>query len=168
MGCHAIVIVGWGIEKSEIKLDNGRILKNTPYWIVRNSWTSNWGINGYFKIAMSNIQNGNRINSDTALETINDLFIDNQKIEMGGVILFKPGNIKPYKTQRKDCSEKNTCDEKSPFSNNNTNPTISPISPTKFPSNSQKTSDETDYILKFIYISALFLFFLFLLSRLRK
>ncbi|CAF0964002.1 unnamed protein product, partial [Didymodactylos carnosus] len=36
---HAITIVGYGT-------DNGR-----DYWLVRNSWGSNWGLDGYFKIA---------------------------------------------------------------------------------------------------------------------
>jgi len=170
MGCHAIVVVGWGIEKSEIKLDDGSVLKNTPYWIVRNSWTSNWGFNGYFKIAMSHIQNGKEVNPDTSLGTINDVMIENQNVEMGGIILFKPSDIKPYKKERTDCNEKKPCSEKSPFTNNNTLPPVSTIAPTKAPSksNSQKNSDERDYILKFIYLMILFLFVLFLLSRLRK
>ncbi|CAF3796512.1 unnamed protein product [Rotaria sordida] len=37
---HAITIVGYGTE-------NGK-----DYWLVRNSWGSNWGLNGYFKIAL--------------------------------------------------------------------------------------------------------------------
>lgn len=36
---HAVVIVGYGI-------DGG-----TPYWIVRNSWNSGWGENGYIRLA---------------------------------------------------------------------------------------------------------------------
>jgi cathepsin B len=36
---HAVVIVGWGE-------DNGK-----KYWLVRNTWGTDWGDNGYFKIA---------------------------------------------------------------------------------------------------------------------
>ncbi|CAF4844417.1 unnamed protein product [Rotaria socialis] len=36
---HAIAIVGYGTE-------NGQ-----DYWLVRNSWGADWGLNGYFKIA---------------------------------------------------------------------------------------------------------------------
>ncbi|GJQ79400.1 hypothetical protein Trydic_g16259 [Trypoxylus dichotomus] len=38
LGGHAIRILGWGVE-------NG-----TPYWLIANSWNSDWGDNGYFKI----------------------------------------------------------------------------------------------------------------------
>jgi cathepsin B len=38
LGGHAISIHGWGEE-------NG-----TPYWLVKNSWTTGWGDDGYFKI----------------------------------------------------------------------------------------------------------------------
>jgi len=38
VGGHAIRILGWGIE-------NG-----TPYWLIANSWNSDWGDNGYFRI----------------------------------------------------------------------------------------------------------------------
>ncbi|KAJ8968625.1 hypothetical protein NQ314_002205 [Rhamnusium bicolor] len=37
-GGHAIKILGWGVEK------------NTPYWLVANSWNTDWGDKGYFKI----------------------------------------------------------------------------------------------------------------------
>jgi len=38
LGGHAVKIVGWGTEK------------NTPYWIVANSWSTTWGEDGYFRI----------------------------------------------------------------------------------------------------------------------
>ena len=39
LGGHAVKIVGWGKED------------DTEYWIVANSWSSNWGEDGYFRIA---------------------------------------------------------------------------------------------------------------------
>nr|ATU82857.1 secreted C13 protease-like protein [Pristhesancus plagipennis] len=38
LGTHAVKILGWGIEN------------NTPYWLVANSWSNDWGDNGFFKI----------------------------------------------------------------------------------------------------------------------
>lgn len=38
MGAAILKIVGWGIE-------NG-----TPYWLVANSYNSEWGDNGFIKI----------------------------------------------------------------------------------------------------------------------
>ncbi|KAF5296019.1 hypothetical protein FQR65_LT10322 [Abscondita terminalis] len=38
LGGHAIRILGWGVENS------------MPYWLVANSWNSDWGDKGYFKI----------------------------------------------------------------------------------------------------------------------
>ena len=38
LGGHAIKIIGWGVEDG------------TDYWTVANSWNSDWGDNGFFKI----------------------------------------------------------------------------------------------------------------------
>ena len=38
LGGHAIRILGWGVEDG------------TNYWLIANSWNSDWGDNGYFKI----------------------------------------------------------------------------------------------------------------------
>ena len=42
-GGHAIVLVGWGLEGT------------TEYWIVMNSWGTSWGLSGYFKLDMSDL-----------------------------------------------------------------------------------------------------------------
>ncbi|KAG7509392.1 cathepsin B-like [Solea senegalensis] len=46
LGGHAIKILGWGEE-------NG-----TPYWLAANSWNSDWGDNGFFKIKRGNDECG--------------------------------------------------------------------------------------------------------------
>lgn len=48
-GRHAVEIVGWGVE-DDVTVDG----KNTKveYWIVKNSWGSNWMDGGYFKMGM--------------------------------------------------------------------------------------------------------------------
>lgn len=38
LGGHAIRILGWGVEDGN------------KYWLVANSWNSDWGDHGYFKI----------------------------------------------------------------------------------------------------------------------
>lgn len=38
LGGHAIRILGWGVERG------------VPYWTVANSWNSDWGDSGTFKI----------------------------------------------------------------------------------------------------------------------
>merc|ERR1712099_202645 len=37
-GGHAVKMVGWGVEDG------------TDYWLVANSWSTTWGIEGLFKI----------------------------------------------------------------------------------------------------------------------
>jgi len=39
---HALLIVGWGEESGWFGV--------TPYWIVKNSWSTTWGMSGYFLI----------------------------------------------------------------------------------------------------------------------
>lgn len=38
LGGHAIKIIGWGEEN------------NVPYWLIANSWNSDWGEKGFFRI----------------------------------------------------------------------------------------------------------------------
>lgn len=37
---HAVNLVGWGID----------IIDETEYWILRNSWNTSWGENGYMRL----------------------------------------------------------------------------------------------------------------------
>ncbi|KAL1487761.1 hypothetical protein ABEB36_015596 [Hypothenemus hampei] len=52
VGGHAIKIIGWGTEN------------DTPYWLIANSWDSDWGDNGYFKMLRGSNHCG--IESETA------------------------------------------------------------------------------------------------------
>ncbi|GAB1606663.1 cathepsin B-like [Argonauta hians] len=46
LGGHAVKILGWGTEDG------------TPYWLVANSWNSDWGDKGYFRIKRGNNECG--------------------------------------------------------------------------------------------------------------
>ena len=52
LGGHAVRMLGWGVE-------NG-----TPYWLIANSWNTDWGDNGFFKIVRGSDHCG--IESDIA------------------------------------------------------------------------------------------------------
>lgn len=72
IGGHAAVIVGWG----EATIDNfltvsmpGQSTITLPFWIARNSWSTDWNENGYFRIAMSNSTHG--INTNTYFDAMN-------------------------------------------------------------------------------------------------
>ncbi|KAF0982414.1 hypothetical protein FDP41_011344 [Naegleria fowleri] len=49
LGGHAVKIVGWGVTNDGT---------NTPYWIVANSWSADWGMNGFFWIKRGNDECG--------------------------------------------------------------------------------------------------------------
>jgi len=38
LGGHAVKMLGWGVENGE------------PYWLIANSWNTDWGDKGFFKI----------------------------------------------------------------------------------------------------------------------
>ena len=39
---HAVLVAGWGTDA-----DSG-----LDYWLVKNSWNTSWGLNGYIKLAI--------------------------------------------------------------------------------------------------------------------
>lgn len=49
VGSHSVVVVGWGVQKNSKYKEK---FANIPYWFCRNSWGSDWGESGYFKLAM--------------------------------------------------------------------------------------------------------------------
>jgi C1A family cysteine protease len=54
---HAVLTVGWGISST-----------NQAYWIIRNTWGTGWGENGYVRIAILTGGNGvcgNQISYET-------------------------------------------------------------------------------------------------------
>ena len=52
---HGVTIVGYGTVP---KGDSARVWCS-DYWIVRNSWGSNWGEDGFFKLCMDNAGQAN-------------------------------------------------------------------------------------------------------------
>lgn len=45
---HGVLLVGYGVQKS--------LLSKTPYWLVKNSWGSDWGEKGYVRILRDNVE----------------------------------------------------------------------------------------------------------------
>ena len=76
MGAHSICIVGWGIEHNVQTRNNH--YESVHYWICRNSWGSQWGDDGYFKIAT------HAVNKQVQLEQLYQF----QQQEWGGVLSF--------------------------------------------------------------------------------
>jgi hypothetical protein len=72
---HAVSIVGWGIEND---VPNYGTL---PYWIVRNSWGTDWADKGFFKIAMNN---GSGLNNKLGL----DIPVKREDSFYGGCLKF--------------------------------------------------------------------------------
>ena len=54
VGFHAITVTGWGEGNVDSSLlgQEGNEKVRVPYWLVRNSWSADWGMDGYFRLAM--------------------------------------------------------------------------------------------------------------------
>ena len=50
---HAVLLVGYGTEERDVVDQNGMATGETtdvPYWVIKNSWDSEWGENGFYRI----------------------------------------------------------------------------------------------------------------------
>lgn len=78
-GGHAVAVVGWGIEKNLEYRPNKT--KDIPYWVMRNSWSTKWGDEGYTKVAMY------PYNSYICFD------VDSQDQGVGGFFMITPGEV---------------------------------------------------------------------------
>ncbi|XBI68347.1 hypothetical protein VPH35_047558 [Triticum aestivum] len=44
---HQVLVVGYGTEE---RYSDGRLIKSTNYWLIKNSWGSGWGDGGYIRL----------------------------------------------------------------------------------------------------------------------
>ena len=90
MGGHAVVIIGWGIEKGMTVPFTNRVV-DVPYWYCRNSWGEKWGSDGgYFKIAMYPFNKSSQFDKLVSFQ-----LPSGGTSSVGGFILFKPTLFKP-------------------------------------------------------------------------
>lgn len=97
-GYHAVVIVGWGVERNVKSWKSGSsFVGDIPYWIVRNSWGDDWNpdckvgdsdfpMAGHWKMAMSQTWDGMDLNGEVGIDS--QLSVGGNVI--GGVTTFAP------------------------------------------------------------------------------
>lgn len=72
-GSHAVEIVGWGENTS-----------GTKYWICKNSWGTNWGNGGYFKIKRGTNE------SNIEVDVVSVIIDPNQLTLEGNIVTSEP------------------------------------------------------------------------------
>jgi C1A family cysteine protease len=48
---HAVTLVGFGLNETNVVDVNGTETDLTTFWSIKNSWGTKWGEHGYFRIA---------------------------------------------------------------------------------------------------------------------
>lgn len=87
VGTHSVCVVGYGVEK-DVTLADGRVFERLPYWIIRNSWGTDWGEGGYAKVAAYPI-----CTKSCAIGITLNTVVDGEPIVMGGTFAFKTGKL---------------------------------------------------------------------------
>ena len=59
LGGHAVTIVGWGTAPAYVNGSSAETHGVEPYWLVKNSWSKEWGEHGYFRILAGGASNCN-------------------------------------------------------------------------------------------------------------
>jgi hypothetical protein len=95
VGYHAVAVIGWGVEKDVPDWTQPGKTFDLPYWIVRNSWGTEWNpqctvnggkvrLPGHFKIAWTDKQRS--INTQVLLDQTNGY--------LGGCTAFEPDVVR--------------------------------------------------------------------------
>jgi hypothetical protein len=85
-GGHAVIVVGWGVQNIDtINPQTGNKYGTVGYWIVKNTWGSEWNGDGHFKMAMYPHNKFSQF--DKALDAGVDG--DGKKVWMGGMYLIE-------------------------------------------------------------------------------
>lgn len=102
VGFHAITVLGWGSGKVHSSLLGRKddTMVKVPYWLVRNSWSEDWGIDGYFHLAMY------PYNKLCQLEKALKLSSNNNDDYLGGFLFFDVDGF-----SYKENYEEPTCEE---------------------------------------------------------
>ena len=100
VGSHAVEIIGWGVQ-DDVVVDNNGTKKSVPYWECMNSWTTKWGNNGRFRMAMYPF---NKLSQFDKIVTIQQ---PGYQLIAGGIILVKAKQIKMEKLPQLPASWKN-------------------------------------------------------------
>lgn len=101
-GGHAVTVIGWGVSSKPVPVMDFKTNKVTnqlvPYWWVRNSWGSDWALNGFIKVAMFPF---NQLSQFDVPITITDGQVgmgvpDSADKNLGGMVLFGAGEVKKF------------------------------------------------------------------------